>query len=164
MKSLMPSSQSREERSVLFDSDALLWSIRAYSSFCVAHKEILPTCYIRPTYGDTVQLAEEVLMGTVDAVIVMLPLKHSDLYIEELRRHRLVVCLRIDNPLPAKLLCSPLISRRILPFCITRSGTRCTCTAFSNCLPVLESKLKSIPMLPIRRRCKRSSNKVTALH
>jgi DNA-binding transcriptional LysR family regulator len=70
-----------------------------FRSFCAIHKEILPACSIRPTHGDTAQLAEEVLAGVVDAAIVTLPLKHPDLRIEEIRQDRLVVCLRRDNPL-----------------------------------------------------------------
>jgi DNA-binding transcriptional LysR family regulator len=68
-----------------------------FRSFCAAHKEILPTCSIRPTHGDTVQLAEEIASGTVDAAIVTLPLQHPGLHIEELCRNRLVVCLRRDD-------------------------------------------------------------------
>ena len=74
-----------------------------FRHFCAAHKELLPTCPIRPTHGDTAQLAEEVLAGAVDAAIVTLPLKHPDLRIEEIRRDRLVVCLRRDNPLATKI-------------------------------------------------------------
>ena len=70
--------------------------------FCDLHKEILPTCPVRPTHGDTAQLAEEVLSGKTDAALVTLPLQHPDLRIEELRRERLVVCLRRDDPLAAK--------------------------------------------------------------
>lgn len=73
-----------------------------FRSFCAMHKEMLPTCSIRPTYGDTGQLAEEILAGAVDAAIVTLPLKHPDMRIEEIRRDRLVVCLRRDNALAAK--------------------------------------------------------------
>nr|WP_255550800.1 LysR substrate-binding domain-containing protein [Granulicella sp. dw_53] len=71
-------------------------------TFCDLHKEILPACPIRPTHGDTAHLAEEILSGKVDAAIVTLPLRHPDLRIQELRRDRLVVCLRRDNPLATK--------------------------------------------------------------
>lgn len=47
------------------------------------------------------------LAGIVDAAVVTLPLTHPDLYIEELRRDRLVVCLPKDNPLAAKAAISP---------------------------------------------------------
>ena len=73
-----------------------------FRTFCTAHKELLPSCSIRPTHGDTA-LAEEVLAGVVDAAIVTLPLKHADLRIEEIRRDRLVVCLRRDNPLATRI-------------------------------------------------------------
>ena len=73
-----------------------------FRSFCAMHKEMLPACSIRPTHGDTAQLAEEVLTGAVDAAIVTLPLKHTELRIEEIRRDRLVVCLRRDDALASK--------------------------------------------------------------
>jgi DNA-binding transcriptional LysR family regulator len=73
-----------------------------FRTFCDLHKEILPVCPVRPTHGDTAHLAEEVLSGTVDAAFVTLPLRHPDLHIEELRRDRLVACLRRDDPLAAK--------------------------------------------------------------
>lgn len=74
-----------------------------FRNFCGAHKMILPGCAIRPTLGDTEQIAEEILSGVVDAALVTLPLTHPDLHIEELRRDPLVVCLRRDNPLASHL-------------------------------------------------------------
>ncbi|MES2221012.1 MAG: LysR family transcriptional regulator [Acidobacteriota bacterium] len=79
-----------------------------FHDLCATHKEILPGCPIRPTHGDTAQLAEEIISGTVDAAIVTLPLTHPDLHIEELHRDRLVVCLRRDNPLAAKSAIHPV--------------------------------------------------------
>lgn len=73
-----------------------------FRRFCALHKELLPACVIRPTHGDPSQLVQEVLTGVVDAAIVTLPLANSDLHIEELRRERIVVCLRGDHPLAAK--------------------------------------------------------------
>ena len=73
-----------------------------FRTFCDLHKEILPICPVLPTHGDTPHLAEEVVSGTVDAAFVTLPLRHPDLRIEEVRRDRLVVCLRRDDPLAAK--------------------------------------------------------------
>jgi DNA-binding transcriptional LysR family regulator len=73
-----------------------------FRSFCAMHKKMLAACSIRPTHGDTALLAEEVLAGAVDAAIVTLPLKHAELCIEEIRRDRLVVCLRRDNALASK--------------------------------------------------------------
>jgi DNA-binding transcriptional LysR family regulator len=72
-----------------------------FRAFCDLHKEILPVCPVRPTHGDTAHLAEEVASGKVDAAFVTLPLRHPDLRIEELRRDRLVACLRRDDPLAA---------------------------------------------------------------
>ncbi|WP_263368877.1 LysR family transcriptional regulator [Edaphobacter bradus] len=78
-----------------------------FRSFCAMHKEMLPACSIRPTHGDTAQLAEEVLTGAVDAAIVTLPLKHAELCIEEIRLDRLVVCLRRDNTLATRTALQP---------------------------------------------------------
>jgi DNA-binding transcriptional LysR family regulator len=75
---------------------------KLFRSFCALHKELLPRCTVRPTHGDAGQLAQEVLAGVVDTAIITLPLTHPDLHIEELRRDRLVVCLRKDHPLAAK--------------------------------------------------------------
>jgi DNA-binding transcriptional LysR family regulator len=73
-----------------------------FRNFCVMHKEILPACSVRPTHGDTAQLAEEVATGAVEAAIVTLPLTHSELRIEEISRDRLVACMRKDDPLAHK--------------------------------------------------------------
>jgi DNA-binding transcriptional LysR family regulator len=70
--------------------------------FCALHKEMLPRTTVRPTHGDAAHLAREVLDGTVDAAIVTLPLDHPDLRVEELRRDRIVACLRKDHPLASK--------------------------------------------------------------
>lgn len=78
-----------------------------FRKLCDAHKELLPGCPVRPTHGDTGQLAEEIVAGAVDAAIVTLPLKHPELHIEELRRDHLVVCLKRDDPLADKSLLRP---------------------------------------------------------
>lgn len=73
-----------------------------FRTLCSIHKELLPSSTVRPTHGDTAQLAEEVAHGAVDAALVTLPLKHPDLHIEEVRQDRLVVCLRKDHALAGK--------------------------------------------------------------
>jgi DNA-binding transcriptional LysR family regulator len=73
-----------------------------FRSLCSMHKELLPASAIQPTHGDTIQLAEEIAAGIVDVALVTLPLKHPELHIEELRRERLVVCLRRDHVLAGK--------------------------------------------------------------
>jgi DNA-binding transcriptional LysR family regulator len=70
--------------------------------FCSMHKELLPGCTIRRSHGDTVQLADALLAGELDAALVTLPLKHPDLCVRDLRQDRLVVCMRRDNPLAEK--------------------------------------------------------------
>jgi DNA-binding transcriptional LysR family regulator len=73
-----------------------------FRSFCGMHKEMLPRIAVRPTHGDAGQLAKEILDGLVDAAIITLPLKHPDLRVEQVRRDRIVVCLRKDHPLAGK--------------------------------------------------------------
>jgi len=53
-------------------------------------------------YGDTIQLAEEVALGVLDAALITLPLQHPELCIERLQSERLVVCIRRDDPLASK--------------------------------------------------------------
>ena len=73
-----------------------------FRTLCTLHKELLPRITVRPTHGDAAQLADEVLDGMVDAAMITLPLEHPDLHVEELRRDRIVVCLRKDHPLAVK--------------------------------------------------------------
>lgn len=74
-----------------------------FRTLCDLHKELLPRCVVRPTHGDATHLADEVLEGIVDVAIVTLPLTHTDLHIELLRRDRIVVCLRKEDPLAVKV-------------------------------------------------------------
>jgi DNA-binding transcriptional LysR family regulator len=90
-----------EISSVRFGSTPLV-DQTLFHIFCELHKELMPKCAIRPTLGDTAQLAEEIADGMVDAAIVTLPLKHPALHVEEIRHDRLVVCLRKDHALASK--------------------------------------------------------------
>lgn len=90
-----------EVRRVRFGSTPLV-DQKLFQNFCRLHKELLPTCAVRPTHGDAAQLAQEVLRGIIDAAIITLPLTHPDLHIEELHRDRIVVCLRKDDPFAGK--------------------------------------------------------------
>jgi len=78
-----------------------------FSSLCTTHKAILPTASVRPTHGDTMQLAEEIRTGAVDAAVITLPLKDPNLHIEVLRRDRLVACLRKEDPLASRAVLLP---------------------------------------------------------
>jgi DNA-binding transcriptional LysR family regulator len=69
---------------------------------CSMHKELLPSCSVRRSHGDTTQLAEALLAGELDAALVTLPLKHPDLCVRDLRQDRLVVCMRRDSQLAEK--------------------------------------------------------------
>ncbi|MFC5861812.1 LysR family transcriptional regulator [Acidicapsa dinghuensis] len=73
-----------------------------FRNFCALHKELLPRIAVRPTHGDAVLLAKEILDGTVDAAMITLPFTHPDFHIVELRGDKIVVCLRRDHPLAAK--------------------------------------------------------------
>jgi DNA-binding transcriptional LysR family regulator len=79
-----------------------------FRDFCALHKELLPSCVIRPTHGDLANLTEEILAGTLDAAIITLPFAQTDLFWMDVLRHdRLVVCLRKDNPLATKFSLHP---------------------------------------------------------
>jgi len=69
---------------------------------CEIHKEVVPSCPIRPTHGDAVQLIEELVIGEIDAAIMTMPVSDSRLCVQAIRRDRLVACLRADHPLAEK--------------------------------------------------------------
>jgi DNA-binding transcriptional LysR family regulator len=69
---------------------------------CEIHKTFLPRCKIQPAHSDTNELVREVLSGEIDAALVTLPASDPELCVEELRRDRLVACLRADDPLAEK--------------------------------------------------------------
>jgi DNA-binding transcriptional LysR family regulator len=69
-----------------------------FRELCSMQKRLVPSAAIRPTHGDVPQLIEEVQAGAVDIALVTLPLAHPDIHVEELRRDRLVVCIRKDSP------------------------------------------------------------------
>jgi DNA-binding transcriptional LysR family regulator len=69
-----------------------------FNDFCQMHREFLPNCQIRPERDDTTQLIKDVLAGTIDAAIVTLPVNNGALRVEELKRDRLVICLRNRRP------------------------------------------------------------------
>jgi DNA-binding transcriptional LysR family regulator len=73
-----------------------------FRTACEIHREILPDCLIRPEHADTVQLVRDVVSGKIDAAIATLPIEDPELCVEEIRRDKLVVCLRADHPLSAK--------------------------------------------------------------
>ena len=74
---------------------------------CSLHKELMPGCPVLAAHGDTSQLVEELISGEIDVAIVTLPLSDLRLRIEEIRKDRLVVCLRKDHPLAAKATLPP---------------------------------------------------------
>jgi DNA-binding transcriptional LysR family regulator len=78
-----------------------------FRTACEIHKEVLPDCLIRAEHADTVQLVRDVVCGKIDAAIATLPIEHPELSVEEIRRDRLVVCLRADHPLSAKAALRP---------------------------------------------------------
>lgn len=66
---------------------------------CGIHKRYLPDCLIHPSHADTAQLVREVISGEIDGAIVTLPVEAPELQMQEIRRDRLVVCLRVGDPL-----------------------------------------------------------------
>jgi DNA-binding transcriptional LysR family regulator len=73
-----------------------------FRAACELHREFLPSCVIKPAHADSSDLANEIMRGEIHAAIVTLPVNESDLQVEELRRDRLVLCLRTDHPLAGK--------------------------------------------------------------
>jgi len=71
----------------------------AFRVACEIHKQYLPDCQIHPFFEDAAQLVSEVIAGDLDAALVTLPVESKELQIQEIRRDRLVVCLRADDPL-----------------------------------------------------------------
>ena len=69
---------------------------------CEIHKEVVPSCPIRPTHGDAMQLVEELVQGEIDAAIMTMPISDVRLRVQAIRRDRLVACLRVDHPLAKK--------------------------------------------------------------
>lgn len=65
---------------------------------CEMHKDIVPECTIWPEHENTVHLLDEIRSGEIDAAILTLPVSDMTLCVEELRRNRLVACLRRDHP------------------------------------------------------------------
>jgi len=46
---------------------------------CEIHKEVVPSCPIRPTHGDASQLVQELALGEIDAAIMTMPVIDSRL-------------------------------------------------------------------------------------
>jgi DNA-binding transcriptional LysR family regulator len=67
--------------------------------FRAMHQELVPSCAIRSSHGDTTQLTDDLLTGRLDAAVVTLPVKNPHLRVESVRQDKLVVCLRSDHPL-----------------------------------------------------------------
>lgn len=74
-----------------------------FSDLCQIHKDLLPSCSIHPERGDTTQLIDDVLAGTIDIAIITRPVDNGALVVEDLCHDRLVVCLRVDHPLTQKI-------------------------------------------------------------
>lgn len=73
-----------------------------FRTACEIHKEVVPSCPIRPTHGDAIQLVQELVLGEIDAAIMTMPVSDSRLCVQAIRRDRLVACLRADHPLAVK--------------------------------------------------------------
>lgn len=74
---------------------------------CEAHKKILPDCTIWPVHSGSIQLVAEVLSGEIDAALVTSPVSDPRLYVEEIWRDRLLVCLRADHELASNTTLRP---------------------------------------------------------
>jgi DNA-binding transcriptional LysR family regulator len=72
------------------------------------HTELLPECLIRPSHGNSSELMDDILSGEIDSAIIGLPVASEELQAVEVRRDRMVVCLRNDHPLASQLTLRPL--------------------------------------------------------
>jgi DNA-binding transcriptional LysR family regulator len=79
-----------------------------FRAACAIHKRYLPNCAIHPSHAGSEQLANEVVSGKIDAAVVTLPVEAPELSVKELRRDRLVVCLRGDDSLALKATLRPV--------------------------------------------------------
>jgi DNA-binding transcriptional LysR family regulator len=79
-----------------------------FHTACEIHREILPDCPIRPAHGETIQLAQEILAGELDAAIVTQPVRDPRLRVETIRQDRLVACIPRDHPCAAKAVLQPV--------------------------------------------------------
>ena len=72
------------------------------------HKQLMPSCAIYPTHGDTSQLLQELSNDRIDAAIVTLPVSDPRFRVENIKKDRLVVCLPADDPLASKAALLPI--------------------------------------------------------
>lgn len=73
-----------------------------FHTACEIHRELLPECPIRPAHDETIQLAQEILAGELDAAIVTQPVRDERLRVETIRRDRLVACVPRHHPCATK--------------------------------------------------------------
>ena len=101
-----------------------------FRAACELHREFLPSCVIKPAHADSSDLAKEIVRGEIHATIVTLSVNEPDLQVEELRRDRLVLCLRADHPLAGKPSVRPAELNGHIGFFIIRSDIqKPTCAA-----------------------------------
>ena len=79
-----------------------------FQSACGLYLEAFPDSEIAPTEADAATLMTQIVAGELDAAIVTKPVNDHRLSVEEIRRDRMVVCLRADNPLAAKSRIAPM--------------------------------------------------------
>lgn len=74
---------------------------------CDLHRQLAPTCAIRPTMGDTATLLSELAAETIDIAFITLPVQNDQFRVEIIKRDRLVICLPVGHPLASKAALSP---------------------------------------------------------
>ena len=98
---VMQAIESREINTLRLGSGTFV-DKELFHAACDFHREVLPSCVIKPEHADSSDLANEIVSGKIHAALVTLPVNEFELRVEELRRDRLVVCLRADHPLAGK--------------------------------------------------------------
>lgn len=66
------------------------------------YKDLIPDSEIIPESYDTQEVVASLRNGECDAAIVTLPINSEALDVTVLERHRLVLCMRVDDPLAAE--------------------------------------------------------------
>ncbi len=73
-----------------------------FQAACGIYQEAVPDSTIMPMEADASSVVTKVATGELDAAIVTKPVNYPHLCVEEIRRDRMVICLRANDPLAAK--------------------------------------------------------------
>ena len=72
---------------------------RQLHAVSATYKELLPDCEIIPESGDTDEILERIRARKLDAALLTLPVLGDDFGVHVIESHRMLVCMRADDPL-----------------------------------------------------------------